>query len=310
MDDQNILASTEQLEEPAELFPIRTIASLTDINSVTLRAWERRYQLITPQRTATGHRLYNQNDIDKINKAVALLEKGMSISQAANVLNNPAHILPFSQDNTPSWQEYRQRILDAVTAFDEVRLEDIYQEALALHPVQTVTRMLIIPSLKELGIRWKTAEGGVAEEHFFSAFLRNKLGARFHHRSRNNTGPILLSSCLPKETHEIGLLLFCLAADEHNYRLILLGANMPLYELPNALDRSDASAIILSGKTAPDPRTLEVELPYLTSRVSAPVFIGGDVSLTHKEAITEAGAIALNADIDKGLQTLDHYLKK
>ncbi len=309
MDDIVHKTYSEAEEEPSEFFPIRTVSALTGVNSVTLRAWERRYNLITPIRTPSGHRLYSQEDIDKINKAIGLLEKGMSISQAGQIINNQLKIPEGIQDSTEIWKSYRERIMEAVMVFDEVLLDEIYQQALSFHPVQTVTRMLIIPSLRELGTRWKYAEGGVAEEHFFSVFLRNKLGARFHHRSRNNTGPKLLGACLPHETHETGLLLFALAADEQNYRQVLLGASMPLQELPVAAKRANADAIVLSGKTEPPLRVLETELPYLTKQIEIPVFVGGDVSSQFNDIVVQANAIPLGTNIDKSLQKLDHHLK-
>ena len=63
------------------LFQIRTVSSLTNVNSITLRAWESRYGLINPVRKSSGHRLYTQADIDIINRTVALLDRGMRIGQ-------------------------------------------------------------------------------------------------------------------------------------------------------------------------------------------------------------------------------------
>ena len=62
---------------------------------------------------------------------------------------------------------------------------------------------------------------------FFSLYLRNMFGARFHHRNRNNSGPKLLAACLPGEQHGVGGLLFVLATQEQGYRLVLLGVDMP-----------------------------------------------------------------------------------
>ena len=63
------------------LYPIRTVAAITGVNPVTLRAWESRYGLVRPRRTAKGHRLYSNREIDVINETLALLDKGVAISQ-------------------------------------------------------------------------------------------------------------------------------------------------------------------------------------------------------------------------------------
>ena len=64
-------------------FPIRTVSSLTGVKPVTLRAWERRYQLLTPRRTDKGHRLYSRDDIDRITRLQTLLEQGIPVREAA-----------------------------------------------------------------------------------------------------------------------------------------------------------------------------------------------------------------------------------
>ncbi|NIO40183.1 MAG: MerR family transcriptional regulator, partial [Burkholderiales bacterium] len=85
-------------------------------------------------------------------------------------------------------------------------MEEIYNDAMSLYPVDVVNRRLLVPLLRALGERWANQEAGVAEEHFFAAYMRNKLGARFHHRTRHSAGPLLVTACIEGERHEIGLL--------------------------------------------------------------------------------------------------------
>ncbi|MDX1442138.1 MAG: MerR family transcriptional regulator [Gammaproteobacteria bacterium] len=296
-------AKKQEARAEGDLYPIRTVSSLTGVNSVTLRAWERRYGLIKPQRTPKGHRLYSREDIDLINRILALLDKGVSIGQVRDALERQEAAQEDGQSGD-AWSRYRGRMIAAIIRFDEADLEDTYNEALSLYPVSEVTRRLVIPLLRELGRRWETAEGSIAEEHFFGVYLRNKLGARFHHRTRNVRGPKLLGACFPGEQHEIGLLLFALSAVTHDYRMILLGSDLPLDELPTAAKRSSADCIVLSGSISPLPRILDKELPELVKQMDIPVAVGGLTSVKHRDAITRAGAIALGEDIEKGLARL------
>lgn len=290
-----------------ELFPIRTVSTLTGVNAITLRAWERRYGLIKPVRTDSGHRLYTQEDIDAIHRIVALLDKGMAISQVHNALRSTS-AAPQRAANTDPWARYREQMITAITQFDEARLEDSYNELLALYPADLVTRHVLLPLLVELGTRWETAVGSVAEEHFFGVYLRNKLGARFHHRYRHNTGPKLLVACLPGERHEVGALLFALAANDAGFRVVLLGGDMPLAELPHAVRRAQCAAIALSGSIEPLPELLHESLPQLVDAVSVPVFVGGLTSIRHRDAIDAAGARALGNDIAAGLKRIGDVL--
>ncbi|MEE8118147.1 MAG: MerR family transcriptional regulator [Gammaproteobacteria bacterium] len=282
-------------------FPIRTVASLTGVKPVTLRAWERRYQLLAPRRTEKGHRLYSRHDIDRITRLQTLLEQGIPVSQAAKILTEETDVPGVARLDT--WTRARMRCRRAIGVFDEAALETVIEEALALYPVQAVTRELLIPLLGELGHSWQETGSGVAEEHFFSVFLRSRLGARFHHRVRRDKGPIIIAACIPGEQHEIGLLFFALAA-ALEFRLVLLGANLPLEEFVLPTRRVSANGIVLSGSAEPAPGVLERELPALVENVDIPVFVGGAVSVQYRDAITHAAAIPLGEDIDRGLRLL------
>ncbi|MDX1454811.1 MAG: MerR family transcriptional regulator [Gammaproteobacteria bacterium] len=288
-------------------FPIRTVSSLTGVNSVTLRAWERRYGLIQPQRTPKGHRLYTREDIDLINRILGLLDKGVSIGQVKEALERQQASSGGSEARD-AWALYRDRMVAAIIRFDEAGLEDTYNEALSLYPVTQVTEKLVVPLLKELGRRWETAEGSIAEEHFFAVYLRNKLGARFHHRTRNSKGPKLLSACFPGENHELGMLLFALSAVSHDYRMVLLGADLPLDELMMAVKRSEAECIVLSGAAASSAEVIEKDLAELVASVDVPVVVGGLISVKKRDAIIKAGAVPLGEDIDSGIRKLSELL--
>lgn len=297
---------TSALPADSEFYPIRTVATLTGVNAITIRAWERRYGLIKPVRTDSGHRVYTRADIDNIHRIVALLDKGVAISQVRHSLESP-ELGAARTDEAGPWAGFRDRMIVAITQFDENRLEDTYNEVLALYPTDLVTRKILVPLLVELGKRWESAEGSVAEEHFFGVYLRSKLGARFHHRQRNNTGPKLLAACLPGEQHEIGLLLFALAAHEQGYRLVLLGANMPLADLPLAAKRSKSDAIVLSGSVEPNAHLFSEQLPALVAAADMPVFVGGLTAVRRYDEIVAAGALPLGNDIAHGLQRIGGF---
>lgn len=297
--------------EASGLYPIRTVSSLTGVNPVTLRAWERRYGLIQPQRTPKGHRLYTAGDIDRIKRVLTLLNQGISISQVKPLLeDNLTAAAPLSGvQYSDEWQRYRDRLLQAIERFDEPSLDAAYNDALSLYPVDLVIRKLATPLLRHLGEHWKDHPAGVAEEHFFSAYLRNKIGARIHHINTRGTGPRLLVACLPGEYHEIGMLFFALTAASHGYRVLLFGANLPLTQIPPVLERQRCDAVVLSGSSRPARGLLETQLPELVKTVDVPVFVGGGITLRHAEDIDEAGAIACGEDFQDALQQIAARLR-
>ena len=109
---------------------------------------------------------------------------------------------------------------------------------------------------------------------------------------------------LPGENHEIALLLFALAANEQGYRLLTLGANMPLNELAYVADKAYCDAIVLSGSIEPGEELFGQALPDLVSQVGIPVFVGGQASVLACKAINQTGAEALGQDIEQGLARL------
>jgi MerR family transcriptional regulator, light-induced transcriptional regulator len=299
----------EASENPGEkLYTIGTVSKLTGVGAITLRAWERRYGLIEPVRKDSGHRLYTRQHIDQINRITALTQKGMRISQVRpEMLKSGAPGLDAGAD-TDQWRDYLDGMAAAIIAFDEERLEEVYNEALSLYPIGLVTRKLLTPLLIELGLRWESGEGSVAEEHFFAFYLRNKLGARYHHRPRGNHGPLLLVAGLPGEYHELGLLLFALAAHQAGFRILPLGANMPLDELARVARKKRCDAIVLSGAIEPSRQVLDDELPQLVAKSAVPVLVGGPSSVYACDAISRTGAEALGRDIEHGLQRLGELL--
>ncbi len=295
------MIETAPQEKESGLYPIRTVSNLTGVNPITLRAWERRYGLIKPLRTEKGHRLYTQGDIDLINRVVEVLNKGIAISQVKPYIDQRE---PESPAQSP-WLSYQQRMLNAIVRFDDLGIDATYNEALSLHPIDMVTSWLVLPLLKTLGDRWAASEGSVAEEHFFGAYMRNKLGARFHHEASRAKGPLLIAACLPGEHHETGILLASLSVMARGYRIILLGANTPLSEIQQPALHTGAKGVLLSGSIKPADKVLSEQLPALVNAVDIPIFIGGQTALQFNSAIISAGAIPLGVDIPHALKRIE-----
>jgi DNA-binding transcriptional MerR regulator/methylmalonyl-CoA mutase cobalamin-binding subunit len=293
------------------LYPIRTVSEITGVNAITLRAWERRYGLLEPVRKASGHRLYSQAHIDLITRVVSLLDRGMRIGDVkAHLGAAEASLTTDGQHVGSRWRRLMDRMVAAIVQFDEDALESTYNEALAVYPINVVTEQLLTPLLRELGRRWEGGEGSVAEEHFFGCYLRNKLGARFHHRAKPADGPTLLLACLPGDRHETGLLLFALAANDAGFRTILLGADLPLSELPAAARKTGADGVVLSGLVASDPGEFDCDIGAIVKRIDCPVFVGGRASVEAFDAFKRAGVEPLGLDIDTALARIDDLVSR
>ena len=287
-------------------YPIRAISELTGVPTTTLRAWERRYGLLKPTRTAKGHRLYSSEDIDLIKEIVMLLKSGRTISEAIRIIKNPELNATAVSKTDGHWAVYQQRMLKSIENFNEQNLDTTYNEVLSIYPIDMVTEEVIIPVLTVLGERWQERDAGIAEEHFFSAFLRNKLGARLHHESRRSRGSRILVACLPGEFHELGILLFCIAAIGHGYQILYLGTNMPPSQLSKVIERTDVSAVLLSG-TRTDLWQDEVEPEFRKNikSLKIPFMFGGELSEAYRARLESLGAYVLGSDHVKAMEKME-----
>lgn len=198
----------------------------------------------------------------------------------------------------------------ATARFDEAELDRIYDEALSLQPIDRITRALLLPLLVRLGERWKDMPGGIAEEHFFSTYLRSKLGARLQHRIRYASGPRVIAACGPGEHHEIGLLLLALEAQAAGLRPVVLGADTPLPEVSHACRSSGSDAIVVSLSIEPPAGFIETELTRLAHDSGVPVFVGGAIAVTQRRAISKSGAVALGTDLEDGVRLIGATLAR
>jgi methylmalonyl-CoA mutase cobalamin-binding subunit len=139
-------------------------------------------------------------------------------------------------------------------------------------------------------------------------YLRNKLGARLHHRRRLTSGPRLLVACGPSEYHELGLLLFALAAHDAGMRVVLLGASTPIADIGAAQRRAGCDAVVVSCVVDPESGVFARDLPAMVAKSDVPVFMGGAAIDRHRAAITAAGAIPLGVDIDVGVRQVSATL--
>lgn len=296
---------------PEELYPMRTVASLTGINPVTLRAWERRYGLVTPRRASGGHRLYSRSDLDRLRHVLDLMEGGMSIGRAAALVargdDRAEEPLP-EVDNRAQFGESVRRLLAATESLDRTGLSAACEDALDLYPMEMVIENILTPVLQELGERWSRRAGGIAEEHFLSSFLRDMLGAGMRPATPDASGPRLLAACMPDEHHDLGLLMFGQCAEHRGYRVVMLGAAVPLEQIPPAARASCADAVILSITQPPPPGVLGRDLSVLVDSLEVPVLVGGFLSERYRGALEATGTRVIGRRLTTALDALDARL--
>ncbi len=302
--------STSAKQTPAERFPIRILSERTGVGTSTLRAWERRYGLLTPERTPKGHRLYSEQDVQLVDRILTLLEEGHSLSAIAKQVKVDPGFAPGETDvwvQTDVWSDYRAGTLQAIQDFSNERIEVIFNEVSSLYPVDLVTERLIEPVLVALGENWQLRETGIAQEHFYASWVRNRLGARFHHAINQATGVRILCACVPRSYHEIGLMLFSISALTRGYRVLYFGTDLPLGQIPPVVRRSGVHGVVLASREDID-ESMDAQLTALLSAVDIPLLLGGPASDQAIPAFEAAGGVRLGSRIAIALRVLGSYV--
>jgi DNA-binding transcriptional MerR regulator len=272
------LSAEDERNLPAGWLPIR---------EVTLRAWERRYGLVVPHRTAKGHRLFDDGDVQRIQQIVAWLNRGVAVSQVKALLDSPTRApTPVAEND---WQPLRQQLLAAIEALNERRIDELFNQAMALYPAVTLCEQLWLPLLDGLDLRWQGQFGARMERTFFFSWMRSKLGARIYHNNRRLHGaPLLLinQSDLVLDPH---LWLTAWLASSAGCPVEVFDWPLPPGELGLACERLNARGVLLYASKALDLG----QLPRLLGNCQCSKLIAGAaVRIHHSQWPAQLSTIA------------------
>ena len=219
---------------------IGELARRTGIATELLRAWERRYGLLTPDRTEGGYRLYSDDDVHRVRRMRELLATGLSAAEAARQAASeppaPAELAPAAAS-----AELRR----ALERLDDANAHAAFDRLLADYSTAAVLSGVVLPLLRELGTGWERGEISVAQEHFASNLLRGRLLGLARGWDRG-AGPRAVLACPPGERHDLGLVIFGLALRELGWRITFLGADTPPDTIVETVERLGPEALVLA----------------------------------------------------------------
>lgn len=202
---------------------IGEFARRVGVNPELLRAWERRYGLLKPVRSAGGFRLYSAEDAERVARMRRALDDGLSAAEAAQVAlaEDVASPTEFPGRNASD------RLFEAIERFDEDAVHTVLDDALAAFSLEAVLRDVVFPTLRRVGESWAAGEMDISQEHFASNIIRGRLMSLARLWGRGG-GPLALLACLPGEAHDITLVAFGLVLRSHGWRILFLGADTPI----------------------------------------------------------------------------------
>ena len=244
-------------QAPRLQYPIRAVARMTGISVDTLRAWERRYEAVTPARNDRG-RLYTDADIARLKTLGELVTRGHAIGtiagladrelgrlrESAETHRDPQHqLLAASADLSVLSRALDRYDLDAIDA-------TLNRHAVVLPPRDLVFAV-ILPLLAEVGRRWEAGRLRPSQEHLVSSIVRSVLGGLLRASMRPHASPKVVFATPTGERHELALLSAALLAASAGFGVIYLGPDLPAADIAHAAAIAGARVVIV-GLTTPD----------------------------------------------------------
>ncbi len=279
-------------------YRIHIAAEFSGVRVELIRAWERRYGVLSPQRTPSGYRVYTDRDVALLRRLKQLTEEGVSISEAAKMLPQllaeidaarPSQSPPPepSDGSVASW---REEVLTAVGALDQRRVSETLDEVLAaLSPLKAYEDVLV-PLQQEVGELWHQGVFTVGQEHLVTQEIRARLISLLH--SAPNKGPRhALLACFPEEQHELGLLGMALRLRHSGMMVTLLGQRTPTDEVVRMARALEVDLVGLSSVVDPGAREFEEILSRVRSGLASgmTVWVGGRAALQYRALCERLG---------------------
>ena len=291
-------------------FTIKAVAQMSGLSAHTIRAWEKRYQVLTPARSESNRRLYDSTDVERLKLLRQAVQSGHSIGQVANLPDStllslgaesakrsaPAAIV--HQDRSPS--EFLASCENALEQMDQEILEEALARGSANLGANGLIEGVILPLVKLLDSRWADGTVSISQEHLASAALRAYLERVRSGLRASRQAPRLLVTTPKNQIHEIGALIVAAVSALEGWHVTYLGSNMPSDEIAKAAKKCSADAVGLSLVFPLDDQEIPTELRNLRRQLGpeVPILIGGRGAASYLASIEEINGLNIQTLAD------------
>jgi MerR family transcriptional regulator, light-induced transcriptional regulator len=250
------------------MYTIKQASARTGVGAPLIRAWERRYGVVSPARTASGYRLYDETAIAVLQTMRGLVDSGWTASEAARAIgagevpvdgtaspDAPVHAAPAAPAVVDAGASRRAaligRFVAAAASSSPAETEATLDEILAAGSFEAVVDDLLLPAVAALGDAWAAGTLGVAAEHAASAAVVRRLAAVYQAAGVPARAAVVVG-LPPGSRHEIGALAFAAALRRRGVGVLYLGQDVTVDGWRDVVDRTRARAAIVGVVTASD----------------------------------------------------------
>ena len=216
-------------------FSIKDLENLSGIKAHTIRIWEKRYNLLSPERTKTNIRMYSLLSLQKLLNITLLYENGLKISKIAQLTNEE---IPLKVREIIDEKSIKNNMMNALKLsminFDQNLFHNTYNQLLVDLSFREIFKDYFVPLLQELGYLWQTNTISTTHEHFITNFIKQKVYTNTEKLQRLepvDPNKIFVLFLPENEVHELGILYLNYELNLRGYKSIYLGQSVPIENL-------------------------------------------------------------------------------
>ena len=229
-------------------YSIKDLEILSGVKAHTIRIWEKRYNLLSPERTDTNIRFYNDNDLRKIINVAFLVRHQFKISRISTwePARIQAEVLNIS-NNSGEKDELTEQLISCLISFENQKFLKLVNDIIHDLGNEEAYTKVFFGFLEKVGLYWQAGVLYPAQEHFVSNVLRQKLLAEIEFaEAENKNQPTMLFFLHENEMHELGLLFYSWIARKLGYNVIYLGAQVPFEDLQKVASATHLDSVLTS----------------------------------------------------------------
>lgn len=249
------------------VYSIKDLEHLSGIKAHTIRIWEQRYNLFSPQRTTTNIRFYNEDDLRLVLNISILRNHGLKISKIIGLslqeINEKVHHI--TTGNTSNTDQIFA-LTRAMVEMDELQFDRTLNQNIERYGIEKAMMNIVYPFMHKIGILWMTNAINPAQEHFISHLVRQKIISATDQLSPSTSGPLFFLFLPEGELHELGILLANFILRARGMRTIFFGQTVPINALEEVYHKLKPSHILTSMTTKPDPSEMHSYLLSLDQK--------------------------------------------
>jgi DNA-binding transcriptional MerR regulator len=257
---------------------VAQVEALTGIKAHTLRIWERRYGFLKPLRTPTNIRYYTDEQLKKLINFGILVRNGYRISKLEKMGNDEIleAVTGILADPESEDRDEIKGLTLAMLEMNEEEFDNIFErQVIRKGFLRTITEM-IYPFLQYVGVLWNSNKAMIAQEHFVSNLIRQKIVTATERLSiPSKSAPAIVLFLLEGEEHEIGLLLANFIAKEHGWRTYYLGQGVPLVNIQKVVDLIEPQ-LLMSMFVVPKPNKINAFIDKVIGDAYVPLVVSGN----------------------------------